>query len=150
MRDAYTIDDAGYLRPKRGRDEPIQRIKIMMEEVAALLEEHKPDAAIVEIPSGRPGRGSRAGAGPHLAIYGMAAGAIWAVLAVRMPSQSVHTVDERTWTGRIPKIKRQRQIGYAFPAYAKAAAADSGGDVADAIGLCVWYWTKGPGRRVVA
>ena len=148
MRDAYTIDDAGYLRPKRRGDEPLVRIRTMMEEVAGLVREHKPEAAVIEITGGRGGGGSRAGAGPHLAVYGMAVGAIWAKLVQCLCLKDVHAVTEREWTRGLTKAKRQRQIGYAFPAYAQAAAADSGGDVADAIGLCLWYWTKGAGRVV--
>lgn len=140
MPDAYTIDDAGYLRPKRRDDSPLERIRTMMAEVASLVAEHKPDVAVIEITSGQAGRGSRAGAGPHLAVYGMAVGAIWAELVHRMPEDCVCTTTEREWTRGVTKAKRRRQIGYAFPAYRDAAAADSGGDVADAIGLGVWWF----------
>ena len=37
MSDSWTLEDAGYLRPKRERDEPIERIRTMMDEVATLV-----------------------------------------------------------------------------------------------------------------
>ena len=90
-----------------------------------------------------------------MAVYGMAVGALWATLKSEMGLKPgprgpiiIDTVDERTWTKGVPKRTRQRRIGFAFPAYANVMAVDSGGDVADAIGLCLWWWAKGAGAKI--
>ena len=61
MSDAITVVEAGYLTPERVRDSAIDRVGAMCTELAKLIREGEPVTGVIEIPSGRPGRGSRAG-----------------------------------------------------------------------------------------
>lgn len=151
MSAADKIVDAGYLAPRRTRDDVEARIDAMVDGLAELCEEHWPRSIIIEVPSGRPGAGSKAGAQGRLAIYGMAVGELrraakelvdWHARAPR-GEPGVVSVNEREWTRGRTKVQRQALIAQQFKAYAQHVARDRGGDVADAIGIGQWWFTRG-------
>lgn len=142
MKDANTVVDAGFFTPKHRLDAPILRILQMTADLAAVIELAKPSVTVVEITSGKAGRGSRAGAGPHLAVYGMAVGAMYHA-AHRCMCGMVCPALENVWTRGVPKRRRQIAIAAQFPEYGEMMGKDTGGDVADAIGLCLWWFNGG-------
>jgi hypothetical protein len=134
--------EAGYLRPERSTDRYLDRITAMAQDLHGLISMTAGiDLVVIEMPSGRCGGGQRRGAGSSLIVYGVAAGMLWGVAVGRVGTgvKAVETVFENVWTGRVSKGVRQQRIAAQFPSYAKACAADTGGDTADAIGLGVWY-----------
>ena len=48
------------------------------------------------------------------------------------------TVEPKTWTTGTPKKLRRQMIAASFPEYAAVVEGDAGGDLSDAIGLCLW------------
>lgn len=130
--------DAGCLKPERCKDDALTRTMAMRLSLVELLQEHEPDRAVVEVPSGKVGGGQRRGASASaMAIYGVAVGVMLATCLERLGSR-VLTVDEREWTGRVPKGTRARRLAAEFAAYRAVMSKDGGGDIADAIGLARW------------
>jgi hypothetical protein len=111
----------------------------MCEDLRELLRQWAPHNVVIEVPSGKVGGGQRRGAGATLAIYGFAVGAIWATCRAAPCRPLVDEVDERTWTRRKPKLVRQKLIAYEFHEYGTQIAKVAGGDVADAIGIGLWW-----------
>lgn len=154
MSAADDLIDAGYFRPRRSRDKALYRIDAMVADLAEVLVHYRPDLVVIEIPSGRPGAGIKAGAKAQLAIYGMAVGEMrrFAIeymctrgddlppLVSRFAAQRVLCVDERRWTGGRPKALRQQQVAMLFPGYAAVISKDSGCDAGDAVGVVLWFW----------
>ena len=131
--------DAGYLKPAEPRAAPMRRIESMVDELAVIIKDHRPDMAIVEVCSGHAGVGQRHHAGARLAVYGMAVGAMWEACRVLLGDKQVEWMPEDVWTAGVPKAERQAVIAALYPAYAEQMAADAGGDVSDAIGLILWW-----------
>lgn len=125
---ALTVLEAGYLKPAMSTEKPMRRIGAMVDDLMRLIEEHKPDIAIVEVCSGHVGVGQRRNAGARLGVYGMAVGAMY---------QAVRSVPGLQG---VPKRQRQQDIAMMFPAYAEQIDADGGADVSDAIGISLWWW----------
>jgi hypothetical protein len=149
--------DAGLLLPERTRDTPAARLTAMKQDLLALLTLHKPAAIVVEWTSGKVIAGRHGGGGAGLPIYGVAVGALWQVCeqwAAEMRQAggtcAVVLVPENEWTQGRPKQRRQiggraalsrvDLIERRFPEYIPAQ--DPGGDVADAIGVNLWYQRK--------
>jgi len=136
---ALTVLEAGYLKPAMSTEKPMRRIGAMVDDLMRLIEEHKPDIAIVEVCSGHVGVGQRRNAGARLGVYGMAVGAMYQ--AVRsVPGLQAEWVNEDVWPQGVPKRQRQQDIAMMFPAYAEQIDADGGADVSDAIGISLWWW----------
>lgn len=115
-----------------------RRIVSMLGDLAELVHEHRPAWVLVEMPSGRAGTGSRAGAKSSLSIYGAAAGVIFEALRHEADPDRVLPVSERIWTaGQGDKGRRQQAIAGFYPQY--DAGRDPGGDVSDAVGLARWW-----------
>lgn len=133
MRTADELVDAGLLKADP-RAAPLVRLVTMIGEVQRLLEETKPTVVVIEVPTAHVSRG-RPGAG--LTIYGMAVGAIFATVWCSDfgLSYKIRAYDEREWTHGVPKSERQAMVATMVPEY--RTATDPGGDVADAIGLCL-------------
>jgi len=106
-------------------------------DLEALLREYDPHDVVIEVPSGKRGKGSQAGATGHLAIYGVAVGAVRRTIAVAAPNARVTSVDERTWTRGRSQRERVALAVASVSTYDRAA--DPGADVADAIGLGLWW-----------
>ena len=128
--------EAGYFSASP-KDDPIARILSQCQDLRELLYQRKPDAVVVEVSSGKiAGRfGAQKISGQ--AVYGMAVGALWC--EARQGCAAVYTVRENVWTRRTPKRERQAQIAALYPQYAKSIGIDRGADVADAIGLALWW-----------
>ena len=136
---------AGLLLPDKQSAAPEFRIHRMCEDLRNLLDELQPAVILIEWTSGKVGRKRHSGGGAGLAIHGAATGALWReVLAWRrvLPAEQqlevkVELILENTWTRQVPKADRIEAISVMFPQYLPEQ--DSGGDIADAIGLNVWY-----------
>lgn len=120
----------------------MRRVESMLTDVSSIIAEHTPDLVIVEIPSGKIGTGAKNRARGSLTTYGYAAGVIcercrWAV-SFATPTGFVVPVTERQWTaGQGAKDKRQAAIAAHYCGIYDSSR-DTGGDVADAIGLARW------------
>lgn len=141
MSSPTTIVEAGYLRAGKLATPALERIKVMASDLGALLKEHCPEMVVIEVSSGKVGRRRHTGRGSGLAVYGTAVGALLAI-AWFCGTSPVCPVLENEWTRSVPKLTRQRQIVAAFPDYALKVRDDRGADVADAIGLCWWWFAE--------
>lgn len=133
--------DCGVLRPNRDADPPLLRIETMITELQAVVAEHEPDVAVVEVTSGKISRRIKRFQPSGLPVYGMAVGAVWRELVVLMDG-AVVAVAENEWTGGVPKYTRRLAVCSQFPQYAQGQTRDPGADAADAIGLAQWYLAK--------
>lgn len=143
MRSPTELVECGALKATRTRS-VMTRIDNMTCDVVELLAERQPTAVVIEVPTphvhaGRPGAG--------LTVYGMAVGAIYATVRAVVgvptygtPTCSVWTYTDQAWTKGTPKRDRQRMIAATLPAY--QAADDPGADIADAIGLCLFWFER--------
>lgn len=130
--------EAGTLRPDRTRDDVFTRVDTMVRELRALVDEMrsgKIETAVIEVPSGRRGRGSEGGATGHLALYGVAVGAIRETC--RGLGIEVVATSEREWTRGRPARRRQSIVARTVVGY--DASKDTGADVSDAIGIGQWW-----------
>ena len=137
----------GLLTPDKQQCEPQFRIARMCSDLAQLLSEIEPEVILIEITSGKVGK-RHGGSGAGLGIYGLAVGAVWqaAEAWVRLlPSErqsetEIVLIRENDWTRGVPKADRIAGIESRFPEY--SSDQDSGGDLADAIGLGQWWLTE--------
>lgn len=138
------LAEAGYLKPHRTRDSSEKRIEAMCNALRELFIGMVVDGVhvVVEVPSDRQGTGSRAGATGRLAIYGVAVGELRRTAKCSVFVSQVHSVTEREWTRGRSKARRQAGIAALFPNYRRIMAKDRGADVADAIGLGLWWLAK--------
>lgn len=141
------LEAAGVLRPEHRADPPLCRIVALVDRVASLVTERQPGRIVIEIPSGHAGRASKGGATGQLAIYGMAVGAIWidtrssAACSV-VGGCDVLTCTEAAWTRGRRKLQRAELIRLEHPDLDWEA--DTGLDMADAIGIGQWYLDTSP------
>lgn len=141
------IIDAGLLRPRRQSHPPIIRIGDMVNDALGIIAEHDLKGGVVEITEGKVSRRHGSGGGAGLAVYGMAVGAFW--WAMHSVLRVCIATTENDWTAGVPKLRRSVVIRGLFPSY--ALIDDPGLDVADAIGLAIWYFdtATGPGWTTV-
>lgn len=137
------ILDAGHLRPNGAKKPAWDRIVTMVTSLRFLLRDYRPKVIVIEVPTRSVGLRHK-GKGAGLAIYGMAVGA--ACWEASVFGSSLVCVDANTWTGGVSKFKRQHLIAAEFPEYKEQLDRDRGGDLADAIGLCLWWYQ---GRKLV-
>lgn len=143
--------DAGAVRAMRGAPS-LARIDELADRACRLLIRFDPEVVVVEVPSGVAGRGSTAGATGHLAIYGMAVGAIRASVRHMLwrlpggPHRAVIAVDECDWTRGRPKGRRAAITRMEHPGLDWDA--DGGHDMADAIGIGRWLLDQATMRAV--
>jgi hypothetical protein len=116
--DGRTIVDLGVIKP--GGHRP--------------LWSREPDEVLVEVTSGMTYKARRASS---LATLGMAQGAVWC--AVKAGGREPHVVLETEWTARKRKEDRARELGIWCDAYRAVQKRDKGGDIADAVGLGLWW-----------
>lgn len=139
--EAEKLLDAGTLRPNKRTDASEFRIAAMCDDLETILIATNPDIVVIEWTSGKVGRRRHKGHGAGLAIYGLAIGAIWrtatAWAARRKPVGQVVTVLENDWTAWKSKEERSKLIAREYPKI--DFSKDTGGDIADAIGLGVWF-----------
>jgi len=96
---------------------------------------------IIEYPSAKV-YGNRPGTG--LAIYGDAVGVVRSSLGNEFGGFEIHYVTPDTWCGGHSKVKRRMIAEKEWPTMADTK--DSGGDIADAIALAVWFRDGGKSR----
>lgn len=109
----------------------------MLPDLAKIVEQHKPDAVLVETPS--PQQGQRK-ATRGQATYGMAVGMVLRDLRHMGIDPQTTRADE--WTNGVPKQVRHVWIAEKYRVQGYDMAKDAGGDVSDAIGLADWWWTR--------
>lgn len=147
MTDPETIEDCGYLRPGNPKGSSIDRTDSICDSLELLVWEHKPDHVMIEVPSGHV-RVTKFGA-QGLTLYAFAAGAQHAILRryvqvrnAKPPGATLWRVDEQAWTKGRTKSQRAEALFSEFPKLRKKLAADTGGDIADALGLGLYWWHK--------
>lgn len=135
---------AGVLTGDKTTDPAEFRIAAMCRGLRELLEEWQPGTVLIEWSSGHVGRRRHNGGGAGLAVYGIAIGALWQVAVVwstlgepRERQARVRCIEENLWTNRVPKEDRVAAVAQRFREY--RIEDDPGGDVADAIGLGLWW-----------
>mgnify|MGYP007100106880 CR=1 FL=1 len=149
-----TLVDAGFTRPGRTKDGYIERVRSMVDDLCGIVERHEPNVAVIEVPSGKAARGSRPGMAGTQAIYGLAVGAVWQSMLLVVPSNArgghgvVETTTEREWTRSVPKAARARTLPLEYPQLDWSA--DGGLDMADAIGIGLWWIGQQPLRAARA
>lgn len=126
------VDAGRFIAPRK--DTPLRRILYMRQAVAELV--RGVPAVVIEITTGKVAARHRGG-GAGLAVYGMAVGAI--LVEAEHVCDNVLAVTENVWTEGVRKMQRRREIAVMFPAYSAIVKRDPGGDVSDAIGLCLWW-----------
>lgn len=139
--------EAGLIRPKKRSGPAMVRIDDMVADLEKLITDHNPDVVLVEVTSGKVNTKRHTGAGAGLGVYGMAAGAMrqaarGVMVALGSRIESVIAVEENVWTRGVGKRARQAAIAALFPAYAASIDQDGGMDMADAIGLGVWWYQE--------
>jgi hypothetical protein len=136
---------AGWLKPPDRAADSFERDMGMCDDLVTVLEELGPTTILVEWPKGKVHEGRHHGRGAGLAVYGTGVGAIarqavlWA--AGRGDCEVIRVLDVE-WTRGVPKGDRQRAVACEVPEYARHLAGDTGGDMSDAIGLCLWWLTE--------
>lgn len=117
------------------------RIAAMCRGLRELLDEWQPGAVLIEWSSGHVGRQRHRGAGAGLVVYGIAIGALWQVVVAWArscePPAQVCCIEENLWTNRVPKEDHIAAIVQRFREY--RIEDDPCGDIADAIGLGLWW-----------
>jgi hypothetical protein len=142
--DQGKIVAGGVIRPPERRPMRV-RIGMILDGVAKLIGDHQPRWAVIEVPSGRPGRGSKGGATGHLGIYGVAVGMIAHLLDELVPTEAIAPTDdvrvdwvtEREWTRSIARAKRTVRAHHIAPGLDWSI--DHGADMADAVGIAAWW-----------
>jgi Holliday junction resolvasome RuvABC endonuclease subunit len=125
--------DLGVIKP--GGHRPLwSRVGRMCDAIGELMARIEPDEVLVEVTSGMTYKARRASS---LATLGMAQGAVWC--AVKAGGREPHVVTEVEWTQRRKKQDRQRELAIWCDAYRGVAKKDKGGDIADAVGLGLWW-----------
>lgn len=135
----------------------MRRIVSIVGAVVALIEDNKPTHVVIEIPSGKPGTGSRLGAKSALIVYGLAAGMIsMAVMdelgydcVTLMTEQWIRSLSKEARTSRNKKAARRTMCSLLFSQYDMEQ--DKGGDACDAILLGRrWFELQATGTLVSA
>jgi hypothetical protein len=106
--------EIGKLR-KPGEHPPADRIDAMIDALADLLDEHKPDVVLMEVTSGKTSARHK-GSGAGLAIYGQAVGEFRRyLLCVREQCGfDLRCIMENDWTRGTSKASRQAVIHAAY------------------------------------
>ncbi len=152
MESAAMIIDGGIIRPDHAGEPVHWRASEMALHLDSMVREYACDQVLIELPDGKVHRRiAGAGHGAGLSLYGLAAGIIYATLAQAVRSRDgmrLHVVTPAQWTGRVPKARRAAALRLRFPEL--DLSADRGLDMADAIGLGLWFFGRGqfvPGQR---
>jgi hypothetical protein len=117
-----------------------RRIDAIVLGLGRVIEAHTPSVVVMEWASGKTHGRLRKATG--LSVLGAAQGAVREFL--RGVGRTVYTVTENEWTRSVPKRRRAMVIGGMFPAYAAkfARESDEGFDIADALGIGLWAYSK--------
>ncbi len=124
--------------PPRKKD-LVTRLSYLADRWLELREEWDTDPmcpVVIEVPGGHQYAYAEGGGG-KLAIYGCAVGYLLRELYLDLDRHIV-TVTSDEWIRGKPKKQRQAEIAMLYPD-SYDPEADPGGDVSDAIGLCLWW-----------
>lgn len=139
--------DAGYYRVPR-QWVATARIDGQCADLAQTLRAHVPQVVVCEMPSGKQ-HGRLRGRASGLTVYGRAAGELRRLALERLPALQpegraalVLEVADNVWTRGRPKAERVQRMRLRYPAYARLAPRDGGGDVADALGIGGYAWAQ--------
>ncbi len=142
MASATRLTSAGMITPPSRSSPSYERICSMRRDLRELLDQTQPSTILLEWTKGKVGKRHQ-GLGAGLAVYGCGVGAIatecehW--VEGRPAGTIVLPILENDWTRGVPKKDRQLAVAAMFDVY--KVSADPGGDMADAIGMAVW-WLK--------
>lgn len=124
----------------RAKDRALLRCELMLAEVQGICLDHAPLDVVIEMPGGKVHRRIAGRAPAGLDLYGMAAGMIYQGCNGLHPKavRAIHAVTPNEWTGGRGKAERAKLYGAMFRGVYDPAA-DKGLDIADAIGLGLWF-----------
>lgn len=138
------IVDATICRPLGAKAPPLERAISMAGEVVGITRNMRVTHVVIETPALHAhGHVLPRAQGHGLAVYGMAVGIIAYAVRMAIGWRNMTAVPADEWTPpRTSKKRRQVMIAAEFPQYREImeAGKDPGGDVADAIGLCLWWF----------
>jgi len=135
---------AGLLLPARQTDPSEDRIAEMCKSLWQILNLWQVKTILIEWTSGKTQKRHK-GSGAGLAVHGAATGALWREVLAWLRWQpgenqlktKVILTRENEWTRGVSKRDRAVAIAAMFPEY--KIDNDPGLDIADSIGLAVWY-----------
>jgi len=143
MASAARLTAGGLITPESRSAPYAQRLDDMLADLQQLLDEQEPATILIEVPTGKVHRRKRPFMrGMGLSVYGFGVGAVWGECrrwSADRPAKVV-TVFENDWTRGVPKRDRQLAIAAMFDRY--WVGDDPGADLADAIGLGVWWFRR--------
>ena len=129
--------DFGLIKPKKTL-KAHERVRVMTQALESLIETHEPDLILIEMTSGKVNRGRNKGGGAGQSIYGYAVGHIAGRMEKKVGEDNVDMVFENDWTRGRSKEARAQIVRMCFSKYLSFKG-DSGLDVADAIGIGLWW-----------
>ena len=133
-----TLIEGGFFRPNRTKDSAIERANAMCEDLVELLNETEFSAIVVEVPTAE-AHHKKDRHGKGLTTYGIGVGMIVRTILASGQADKLVAVDQSTWTGGDSKTERADFVALAYANYRQAQDQDTGLDLADAIGLGLWY-----------
>jgi len=145
MRPPEQLVKAGLLLPDKQTAPSEFRIDAMCRSLWTLLNYWQPKTIIIEWTSGKVGKKRHHGGGAGLAVHGAATGALYrecvAWLRWQPPQNQLETtislIKENEWCRSVSKRDRAAAVAATFREYKPEQ--DSGGDIADAIGISIFY-----------
>lgn len=130
--------EGGLFTPERTKDPAIERANAMCDDLVELLNETEFEAIVVEVPTAE-AHHKKDRRGNGLTTYGIGVGMIVRTILASGQADKLVAVDPATWTGRDAKSERAEFVALAYANYREAKHQDTGLDLADAIGLGLWY-----------
>ena len=138
--DGLRLLECATIRPFDNREHATDRINGICAGLLRLLSELGPAVVLIEWDSGHVNRKRHKGGGAGLATHGAVTAALWreAVHWARgRQGAEVVPVDENLWTRGVPKDVRALAVAAEYVTYPQES--DIGCNIADAIGLAVWW-----------
>jgi Holliday junction resolvasome RuvABC endonuclease subunit len=136
------LAEMGRITPDKRGESALGRVRSIRRQLLDLLLEQYPEAIVVEGMIER--QYTRKDYATALPLCGWAMGVIYGTcltyagnLPVDKPRCNVAVVGNQQWTRGKPKKERQTVTAFQFPSYDPSQ--DSGGDIADAIEIGLWW-----------
>lgn len=154
MRPGERLIKAGLLLPDKQTAPSEFRIAAMCHGLWQLLNLWLPRIILIEYGSGKVNPRRHHGQGSGLQVHGISVGALWREVVAWISWQPVENqintevvlVKENDWARGVTKRERAAAVAAMFPEYKMAD--DPGHDIADAVGLAVWYLRENKLRSV--
>lgn len=134
----------------RTKDPALVRCEAMLAAAQEICLTHAPLEVIVEMPGGTVHRRVRGHSPTGLDIYGMAAGMIYQGCNGLPPGTvtAIHSVTPNGWTAGKSKHERAKWYGAMFKGVYDPEH-DKGLDIADAIGLGLWFFREAARKAII-